>query len=188
MLAGKVPAFRYVATLPSVATHPTVASVAIVAIHPEFGRAVRRSVATVATREFAVATTKPLIGKASGHTNHSGHSCRTDPGIPLGFELCGWDISGPRGRASILSLRSGKCGQCGHWPGFSSTYQWPHEIAVWPLWPLGMTDDSRARHLRLDRKCPPYASARPRSTACRTNRQHCGRRRPAPPRTEPSPP
>lgn len=101
-------------------------------------------VATVATRQIAVATANPLMNKASCHTFHSGHSSGTDSGIG---DLCYPWGEERRGRASILSLGSGKCGHCGHWPLFSMTYQWPHQTSMWPLWPLA-TIARPSTHLR----------------------------------------
>ena len=172
-----------VATVASVATNRDVASVASVATPRPVPRALSHGVATVATREIHVATAKPLIRKASGHSSHTGHMGRTDLGFPLGIE----SYDGRRGRASILSFTCGYCGQCGHWPDFSITYQWPHEISMWPLWPLGKIDPVEAGSLSSGSASTARVRVRGPPPAL-TNRPHCRRRRPDPPRTEPSPP
>lgn len=122
-----------VATVATVATHPRVATVASVATPSCKIVGSARAVATVATRKFDVATANALMRQGSCHTFHSGHTPRTDRGKPHRF-LTWSDVR--RGRASILSLGSGKSGKCGHSPWNSKTYQWPHEIAMWQLWPL----------------------------------------------------
>ena len=182
MISPASPRILHVASVATVATHPGVAIVASVATPDRLRSCCSRLVATVATREFHVATTKPLIGKASGHSSHTGHTRRTYSKSPLGIGRCGWAVGGRRGRASILSLRCGYCGQCGHWPDFSSTYQWPQQIAMWPLWPLRRTGVAAlgptVSDVRMPARGPPIS----------THSDHSGRRRPAPPRTEPSSP
>jgi hypothetical protein len=151
---------RAVATVASVATHGHVATVAPVASAAPHGHvatlaslatrspgAGRRasSVATLATCQIAVATANPLMKQGSGHTFHSGHSLGTNLGTPP--SILPWrDVR--RGRASILSSGSGKCGKCGHCPVISKTYQWPHEIAMWQLWPQANFGRHRA-HIRI---------------------------------------
>lgn len=148
MTARAHPRTRAVATVASVATHGRVAIVAPVASAAATGHvatvapvatppaAAARAgipVATLATRQIAVATANALMNKGSCHTFHSGHSRGTDIGSPCLFHSRG---ETRRGCASILSLGSGKCGKCGHSPLSSKAYQWPHEIPMWQLWPL----------------------------------------------------
>ena len=122
-----------VAPVASAAPHGHVATVASVATRSPCAGRTASSVATVATCQIAVATANPLRKQGSGHTFHSGHIRRTDRGNASSF-LPWRDVR--RGRASILSSGSGKYGKCGHCPVISKTYQWPHEIAMWQLWPL----------------------------------------------------
>ena len=133
MTARAHPCTRAVATVASVATHGRVAIVAPVATLPASAARGGIPVATLATRQIAVATANALMNKGSCHTFHRGHSRGTDIGSPRLFRSWG---KARRGRASILSLRSGKCGKCGHSPLSSRAYQWPHEIPMWQLWPL----------------------------------------------------
>jgi hypothetical protein len=134
-----------VATLASVATPARVATVATVAIAFRKIVGAARLVATVATRNIGVATANALMKQGSCHTFHSGHTQRTDIGSTRCF-LTWSDVQ--KGRASILSLGSGKCGKCGHSPLKSGTYQWPHEIAMWQLWPLAGFRLARIGHAR----------------------------------------
>ena len=162
MTARVRPCTRAVATMASVATHGRVAivapvasaaapghvaTVAPVATPPASAAAAGIPVATLATRQIAVATVNALMNKGSCHTFHRGHSWGTDIGEERLFRSCG---KVRRGRASILSLGSGKCGKCGHSPLSSKAYQWPHEIPMWQLWPLAKIARLSA-HLRRRR-------------------------------------
>jgi hypothetical protein len=165
-----------VATVVTVATQPRVATVASVATTSPKPVRLAGSVATVATRKIDVATANALMKQGSCHTFHSGHTRRTDIGKPHHFLT--WN-DWRRGRASILSLGSGKCGKCGHSPFKSKTYQWPHEIAMWPLWPLAVfgrslpriciTDEAAVavmvrRDQRRARGPPPFDCSNQRAT------------------------
>ena len=133
MTARAHPCTRALASVANVATHRRVAIVAPVATPAASAARAGIPVATLATLQIAVATANALMTKGSCHTFHSGHSRGTDIGSPWLFRPRG-DLR--RGRASILSPRSGKCGNCGHSPLSSRAYQWPHEIPMWQLWPL----------------------------------------------------